>query len=70
VTKRPLPRGEESVRVDGHEVRVKISRFGDGVAHVSVEFDDVLRVARATGQPAKRVLGMAQALADAAYRPR
>ena len=68
MTKRPLPRGEASVTVDGHPVRVKVSRAGDLVAHVSVEFEDVLRVAQATGEPAKRVLGKAQALADAAYR--
>jgi uncharacterized protein (DUF111 family) len=69
VTKRPLPRGTDVVEVAGHPVGVKVSRLGDRVAHVSVEYDDVLRVARASGLPAKRVLGMAQALADERYRP-
>jgi hypothetical protein len=55
------------VTVDGHRVAVKVSRLGDRVVHVSVEFEDVLRVAGATGQPAKRVLARAQEAADERY---
>jgi len=68
VTKRPLPREQHSVELDGHPVGVKVSRLDGRVAHVSVEYEDVRRVAQATGRPAKQVLGAAQALADEAYR--
>ncbi len=68
VTKRPLPREQHSVELDGHPVGVKVSRLDGRVAHVSVEYEDVRRIAEATGRPAKQVLGAAQALADEAYR--
>jgi pyridinium-3,5-bisthiocarboxylic acid mononucleotide nickel chelatase len=68
VTKRPLRRSTHEVRVDGHPVGVKVSRLDGAVVHVSVEYEDVRRVAQATGQPAKVVLGTAQALAEHEYR--
>ncbi len=67
VHKRPLERSTGTVTVDGQPVGVKVSRLGDRVVHVSVEYEDVRRAAQATGVPEKRVLGKAQALADQRY---
>jgi uncharacterized protein (DUF111 family) len=67
VLKRPLARTTDEVTVDGQPIRVKVSQLDGRVTHVSVEYEDVRRAAQATGQPEKRVLGRAQALAEERY---
>lgn len=65
VSKYALEREAGVVRVDGRPVAVKIARDGGRVVNVSVEFDDVARVAAELQQPIKEVLRAATA---AAYR--
>lgn len=50
VTKHELPRRTEVVRVDGHDVRVKVGPHG-----AKAEFDDAARVAGATGRTVRDV---------------
>ena len=55
------------VDVDGHGVAVKIASLPNkDVVNVSVEWDDVERVAEATGRAAADVLAQAEAQARAA----
>ena len=58
-----LPRHEHAVRVDGHDVRVKVIETPAG-PRVKPEYDDVNRAARATGRPALEVAALARAAAE------
>ena len=53
----PVSRSSQSVWVDGHLVRVKVS-----TGRVKAEYEDVARVARRTGQPLREVAFRAEAL--------
>lgn len=57
-----LPRTEEEVTVSGERVRVKLLRTPDGI-RCKPEFEDVTRVARATGRTALDVAAEARAAA-------
>lgn len=61
-----LNRTVETVEVDGFTVRVKKAWHDDDEANVSVEWDDVAEVARATGRAPKDVLSQATAAARGA----
>ncbi|MBM7784540.1 nickel pincer cofactor biosynthesis protein LarC [Tenggerimyces flavus] len=63
VTKEPLARSMRSVRLAGGEVRVKVASYDGAVVNVQPEYDDVLALAEATGQPVKSVLAEASRLA-------
>ena len=60
VRRRALPREEVTVRVLGHEVRVKVARQPDGTLRGKPEFDDVRAVALATGRPARDIFELSQ----------
>ncbi|MGZ8377254.1 MAG: nickel pincer cofactor biosynthesis protein LarC [Gemmatirosa sp.] len=55
VARRALPRAQHEIDVDGHRVRVKISRTPDGRARVKPEFEDVAAAAAASGRSAVEV---------------
>ena len=59
VGKTALDRELRSVRVEGHEVVVKLALLDGQVVNAQPEYDDVARVAGATGRPAKDVLAAA-----------
>jgi pyridinium-3,5-bisthiocarboxylic acid mononucleotide nickel chelatase len=61
--RRVLPRRQVTVEVLGHSITVKIATQPDGTARAKPEFDDVRRVAEATGRPAHDIFSLA---ADAA----
>ena len=67
VGKVALDRTEVAVEVLGGRVGVKVARDAGRVVNVSVEFEDVAALARATGQPVKEVLRAATAAAAQAY---
>jgi uncharacterized protein (TIGR00299 family) protein len=67
VQKVALDRVQDSVAVLGGHVGVKVSSVAGRVVNVSVEFEDVAALARATGLPAKEVLRAATAAAHAAH---
>jgi uncharacterized protein (DUF111 family) len=70
VSKHALRRSWAVVRVDGHDVRIKLATFGERVVNAQPEYDDVAAVAAATGRPAKAVLAAAVAAArDAGVLP-
>jgi len=70
VRKHALQRSWAVVRVDGHDVRVKLATVGERVVNAQPEYDDVAAVAAATGRPAKAVLAAAVAAAhDAGVLP-
>ncbi|HVZ48029.1 MAG TPA: LarC family nickel insertion protein, partial [Gemmatimonadaceae bacterium] len=50
-----LPRRTVSVTVGGHEVAIKIATLPDGSTRIKPEFDDVARVAAATGRSAEAI---------------
>ena len=64
IGKTALERIMRTVRVDGHEVRVKLAMHDGRVVNIQPEYDDVARVASVTGRPIRDVL----ADADAASR--
>ena len=64
VRRRALPRRIATVRVLGHDVRVKVATLPDGAERGKPEFDDVRRVAAATGRPAAEVASRALAALD------
>lgn len=66
VTRLALSRGWTTVAVDGHPVRIKIGHDTAAVRQVNPEFDDVARVAQATGRPEREVLDRARAAAQVA----
>ena len=65
VLRHALERRSSTVVVDGHEIGVKLAEDGGEIVNVSVEWDDVARVAGETGRAAVDVL----AAANAAARP-
>jgi uncharacterized protein (DUF111 family) len=67
VGKTALERTTSSVEVLGSRVGVKVARHDGAVVNVSVEYEDVAALARATGRPVKEVLRAATAAAEAAH---
>jgi uncharacterized protein (TIGR00299 family) protein len=65
VSRRALPRRVHTVRVLGHDVRVKLSALPAGGERAKPEFDDVSAVARATGRSVSDVTRLATAGASA-----
>jgi pyridinium-3,5-bisthiocarboxylic acid mononucleotide nickel chelatase len=69
VSRIALPRREDTVDVLGHSVRVKIVQLPGGETRAKPEFDDVQRIALATGRRAADIyqlaLGSAERLAPA-----
>jgi uncharacterized protein (DUF111 family) len=65
VAKTALDRRSETVRVDGHPVRVKLALHEGRVLNAQPEYDDVVAAAAESGRPVKEVL----ADAVAASRP-
>ena len=63
VTRTALSRGWAPVEIDGHPVRIKVGHDATGIRQVNPEFDDVSRVASATGVSEREVLDRARALA-------
>jgi uncharacterized protein (TIGR00299 family) protein len=61
VDRRSLPRRMASVKVLGESVAVKVTSLPDGSTRIKPEFDDVMRVARATGRTVLEVLELARA---------
>jgi pyridinium-3,5-bisthiocarboxylic acid mononucleotide nickel chelatase len=57
--RRALPRDQRRVEVLGHEVTLKVVSLPDGRTRVKPEFDDVQRVALATGRPAADIFKFA-----------
>ena len=66
VERHALPREERTVRVLGHEIRVKIVATPGGARRAKPEFDDVARVAAAMGRPLRDVQALAREAADRA----
>jgi pyridinium-3,5-bisthiocarboxylic acid mononucleotide nickel chelatase len=67
-SRRELPRREVTVEVAGHPVRVKVVTLPDGAARAKPEFEDVERVALATGRTAADIFQAAQGLANGPQR--
>ena len=61
VRRRALARRMAEVEVLGHQVRVKVATLPDGAERAKPEFDDVRRVAAATGRTPAEVASLAQA---------
>ncbi len=61
VERRALPRGEETVHILGHDVRMKLARLPNGERRAKPEFEDVRAVSRATGRSAADVAALALA---------
>ena len=51
VVRRALERESKVVRLNGHDIRVKISTLPDGTQRAKPEFDDLRRVAEETARP-------------------
>jgi uncharacterized protein (DUF111 family) len=66
VERRALPRAASTVRVLGHDVRMKIAALPDGGRRVKPEFDDVWAVSTATGRSLGDVTSLALAAAERA----
>ncbi len=64
MTRIVLPRSEVRVEVLGHEVRVKITRVPDASARSKPEYDDVQRIALATGRLPADIYQLALAAAE------
>jgi uncharacterized protein (TIGR00299 family) protein len=64
--RRALPRTERTVEVLGYAIRVKVAVQPDGTERAKPEFDDVRRVAEATGRAAHDIFSLA---AEAARHP-
>jgi hypothetical protein len=64
VSRRALHRREAEVSVLGHAVRVKVASLPDGGERVKPEFDDVQRVALATGRRPADIFQLALAAAE------
>lgn len=64
VERSALEREERKVEVLGHEVRVKVARTPGGRGRAKPEFDDVTRVASATGQSVRAIWRLADAEAE------
>lgn len=61
--RRVLNRSIVPIDVDGMMVRVKVSGSEDEITHVSIEFDDVARVARSLDIPQREALSMCESVA-------
>lgn len=61
VRRRSLRRAMEAVEVLGHRVGVKVALLPDGTRRGKPEFEDVRRVALATGRPAADIFELARA---------
>jgi uncharacterized protein (TIGR00299 family) protein len=59
VERRALPRELRTVRVLGHDVRVKVASLPDGRTRSKPEYEDVREVARATGRSVTDVTSLA-----------
>jgi uncharacterized protein (DUF111 family) len=59
-----LARRGQTVQVLGHDVRVKVAVRPDGSRHAKPEFEDIRRVAEATGLPALDILNLATQAAE------
>ncbi|MBA2522080.1 MAG: DUF111 family protein, partial [Solirubrobacterales bacterium] len=68
VGKRALARETTEVEVDGHRIRVKVSRHQGRPVNVQPEYDDVAAAAAALDRPVKAVLADAVAAAAALWR--
>ncbi|MEP7345075.1 MAG: nickel pincer cofactor biosynthesis protein LarC [Gemmatimonadaceae bacterium] len=66
VDRRALTRASSTVRVLGHNVRMKIAALPDGSRRVKPEFDDVWAVSTATGRSPGDVTSLALAAAERA----
>lgn len=66
VRRRALERASSTVRVLGHEVRMKIAALPDGGRRIKPEFDDVWAVSTATGRSPGDVTSLALAAAERA----
>ena len=66
VRRRALPREIHAVDVLGHQVSVKVVRLPDGRLRSKPEYDDVHRVAVATGRPLSDIFWLASAAAERA----
>ena len=64
VRRRALPRSQSTVRVLGHDVAVKVVTLPGGLRRAKPEFDDVQRVALATGRSARDIFWLASAEAE------
>ena len=64
VTRRPLARESVTVEVLGHPVTVKVVTLPGGARRAKPEFDDVVRVATATGRPTAEVATLAAKLPE------
>jgi uncharacterized protein (TIGR00299 family) protein len=64
VRRRALPRSTVRVKVLGHEVAVKVVKLPDGGSRAKPEFDDVQRVALATGRSPRDIFWLASAEAE------
>ncbi len=60
VTRRALPREFKDVTVLGESIRVKVVTLPDGTRRAKPEFDDVQRVARATGRSVMEIADSAR----------
>jgi hypothetical protein len=68
--RRVLPRRQRVVNVLGHRVAVKETTLPNGETRAKPEFDDVLRVAQATGRPAGDIFALTAEAAQARrYEP-
>jgi pyridinium-3,5-bisthiocarboxylic acid mononucleotide nickel chelatase len=64
VRRRTLPRERRTISVLGHTVAVKVVELPDGTRRAKPEFDDVQRVAMATGRTASDIFRLASAEAE------
>jgi uncharacterized protein (TIGR00299 family) protein len=64
VSRRALARDVRTVKVLGHEVRVKVSALPDGQSRAKPEYDDVRSVAEATGRSLQDVTTLARAASE------
>ena len=64
VSRRALPRERRLVQVLGHEVAVKLVTLPGGARRGKPEFDDVRRVAEATGRPVADIYSLAMLAAE------
>jgi uncharacterized protein (TIGR00299 family) protein len=64
VGRRALPRKDAEIELFGHSLRVKIVTLPDGGSRTKPEFDDVQRVALATGRRAVDIYQLALGAAD------
>lgn len=69
VTRRALPRRAAVVEVDGHQLRVKLVTRPGGRLTAKPEYDDVVRVAEATGRSVASIFREAELAAERTFGP-